>query len=67
MKSWKVGFDCEAKERTLTKKLIGSNLAAESVVLTFTVDGEEEMRETPYVFIPDLKFKVIQLLEQNDE
>ena len=58
---------CEQKERSLAKKLIGPNLAAESVVLSFSTDDGEELREAPFAYVPDLKAKVIQLLEQNDE
>lgn len=41
MKSWKVGFACEEKERGIAKQLVGPNLAAESVVLTFSTDNED--------------------------
>ena len=66
MKSWKVGFACEEKERGLAKQLVGPNLAAESVALTFSTDNGDELREAPFAYLPDLKSKVFQLLDQND-
>ena len=67
MKSWNVSFACEEKERRLAKKLIGPNLSSESVLLTFEKDGEHELRNAPFAFVPDLKAKIFQLLEQNDQ
>lgn len=63
MKAWNVSFACEQRERSLA----APNLAAESIVLSFSTEGGEKLREVPYANVPDLKAKVIQLLEQNDE
>ena len=63
-----MSFAGEQKERSLAKELVGSNLSAESVALSFPIDGAgEELREAPFVFIPDLNAMVIQLLDQNDK
>ena len=58
MKEWNVSFASECKERSLAKELVGPNLSAEGVILTFAPDGPAEvMREA----------KVVQLLDQNDK
>lgn len=68
MKAWKVSFASESKERCLAKELIGPNYTAEAVVFTFPLDGgHEELRKAPFAYIPDLKHKVFQLLDQNDK
>ena len=68
MKEWNVSFASECKERSLAKELVGPNLSAENVILTFAPDGPAEvMREAPFAYIPDLRSKVVQLLDQNDK
>ena len=68
MKAWNVSFASERLERNLAKELVGPNYTAEAVMLTFPLDGGgEELRKAPFAYIPNLKDKVIQLLDQNDK
>jgi len=68
MGAWKISFASEAKERSLSKELVGTNLDAEAVAFTFTEDGGNEyVQKAPMAFVPDLVNKVIQLLDQNDQ
>lgn len=68
MAAWNVSFASESKERSLAKELVGPNYTAEAVVLTFPLEGGgEELRKAPFAYIPDLKHKVVQLLDQNDK
>lgn len=48
-------FASECKERSLVKELvIGPNISAEGVILTFAPNGTAEvMREAPFAYIPD--------------
>ena len=41
MKEWNVSFASECKERSLVKELVGPNLSAENVILTFAPDGPQ--------------------------
>ena len=68
MKEWKINLASEKKERCLAKKLIGPNVASETVPFTFALDdGGEEIRQSPMAYVPDLVSKVKQLLDQNDK
>ncbi len=67
MKVWKIHLESEAKERLLSKELVGPNLASEMVAFSFKLDeGGEEIRKAPMAYVPDLVQKVTQLLDQND-
>ena len=68
MKAWRIGFESEAKERTLAMEIVGPNIHSENVAFSFLIDGgpEEEIRKAPMAYVPDLVGKVKQLLEQND-
>lgn len=68
MEAWKISFASEAKERSLSKTLVGPNMDGEPVAFTFSSDGgREEVRKAPMAFVPDLVAKVTQLLDQNDQ
>lgn len=67
MSAWKVSLGSEAKQRSLSKELIGPNLQSETAAFTFGLDGGgEEIRKAPIAYVPDLVAKVKQLLDQND-
>lgn len=55
----------------MAKSLLGDNLEAETVPLTFPLKkadgGGEEIRATPYCYVPDLVDKVTTLLDQNEK
>lgn len=70
MGAWKISFASEAKERSLSKVLVGPNMDGEPVAFTFPTDGgrgQEQIRKAPMAFVPDLVAKVTQLLDQNDK
>lgn len=54
--------------RKRAAELIGSNLEAEQVPLTFPLKegGGEEVKLRPFAYIPDLWAQILQLLESNE-
>ena len=53
--------------RAAAKEMIGNNLVAESAPFTFSLKGGGlEVRAAPYVYVPNLETKVVQLLEKNE-
>lgn len=68
MGAWNIKLSSEAKERSLARELVGPNIAAEAVPLTFPMDnGGNEVRKAPMAYVPNLAAKVVQLLNQNDK
>lgn len=68
MKSWGVSIASEKQMRLEAKELIGDNLRAELIPLTFTCkDGSEEVKETPMAYIPRLWDSLHNNLEHNDD
>lgn len=56
----------EVKQRALAKDLIGDNIQAELGAFTFRLDGGgEEIRETPFVYIPNLIRRATDLIEEH--
>lgn len=53
----------------MAKSLLGDNLEAETVPLTFPLKkgGGEEIRATPYCYVPDLVGKVMSMLDANEK
>ena len=51
--------------------LLGDNLEAEAVPMTFPLKkgggGGEEVRATPYCYVPDLVGKIFSMLEENEK
>ena len=67
MKAWKIHLGSEAKQRSISKELLGPNLKSELVAFSFPLDhGGEEIRKAPIAYVPDLVAKVKQILDQND-
>ena len=67
LKSFKVSFASEGKQRAMAKNLIGDNLRAEMGAFTSRREGGgEEIRETPFVCVPNLIAKVSDILSLND-
>lgn len=67
MSAWKIGTGSEARQRSISQELVGSNLHSEAAAFTFSLDGGgEEIRKAPIVYVPNLVAKVKQLLDQND-
>ena len=54
----------------MPKTLLGDNLEAEPVPVTFPLKkggGGEEVRATPYCYVPDLVGKIIGMLDENEK
>ena len=58
MKGLNVTFASEKKQRVLADSIIGDNITAEKGAFTFTVDKQQEIREVPFVYCPNLIAKV---------
>ena len=55
----------EKQQRVLAQELLGDNLEAEAVPMTFPLNtGVEEIRAVPMAYIPDLRGKVMAILEE---
>lgn len=56
----------EKKQQVLAGSLLGDNLEAEATPMSFSLNGgREEVRATPFAYVPNLTDKVVQMLEQN--
>ena len=53
--------------RSVSSELIGENLEAETIPLTFKKDGGEEIVPAPIAYAPDLWGKVEALINNCDE
>ena len=54
----------EANQRALAKEIVGDNLSSELGAFTFKRDGGgEEIREVPFVYVPNLIRKATDLIE----
>ena len=68
LKEWGIALASERQQRTKSRALVGSKLAAEEVPLTFPLKNDgEEIRAAPMVYTPDLPAKIFDLLELNRE
>ena len=67
LKEFKIELASERKQRKMAKEIIGDNLQAEKAPFTFSKDGGgEEIREVPFVFVPNLIQKVADLVAHNE-
>ena len=55
----------EAKQRQMAKTIVGDNLVAERGAFTFPHSGGEEVKETPFVYCPNLIAKVTDVVEHH--
>ena len=56
----------EKVQRTLAKEIVGDNIVAERVAFSFPVDNGEEIREVPFVYIPNFIAKVADVVAQHE-
>ena len=67
MKSWGVAIAGEKKMRAVSNQVVGENLKAEAVPLSFRLkDGGEEIRPAPMAYIPNLWQKIEDMLNESD-
>ena len=65
---WGMATASEKSMREEAKQLIGDNLKAELVPLTFKHrDGGEVIKEAAMAYIPNLWLKISELLDQNSD
>ena len=63
-----VSLASEKRQRTLAKEAIGDRITAEMVPFTFPADGGvDEIREAPFVYVPNLITRVANTLTHNLE
>ncbi len=63
-----MSLSSEKRQTVVARKLIGDNLEAEAVPLTFTLKkGGEEIRVAALCYVPELLDKVVSLLDENDK
>ena len=54
----------EAKQRIIAKDIVGDNLVAEKGAFTCKAkEGGEEIKEVPFVYVPNLVRKAADLIE----
>lgn len=66
---WGISLSSEKKQRKLARKLLGDNLEAEAIPLTYPLKktGGEELRATAYSYVPDLVSRVQRDLEEKEK
>ena len=63
-----VSLASEKRQRALAKEAIGDNITAEMVPFTFPADGGgDEIREAPFVYVPNLIARVADTLTHHLE
>lgn len=63
---WGISVGSEKKQRAVAKTLLGDNLDAEAVPLTFPLK-KTEIRATACCFVPDLVTKVLTHIEEKEK
>ena len=51
----------------MAKDLVGGNYKVENVPFSFTVDGREEIREAPFVYVSNLIQKVADVFRSHEK
>lgn len=67
LKEWGLSMSSEKKQRVAAHQLIGDNLEAESIPLTFPLKRGEEVRAAAVCYVPHMVDKVVSLLEENEK
>lgn len=68
MKSLHIDVGSEAKQRALAKEIVGDNIVAEMGAFTFRLDGGgDEIREAPFVYVPNLIRRASDLIQQHSQ
>ena len=61
-----MSFASEGKMRIRAKKLVEDHLVGEHAPFSFALEGGEEVRTAPYVYVSSLWAKVVALLDQHE-
>lgn len=66
LKGLHISVASEVKRRALAKDIVGENMVAEMGAFSFRADGGgEEIREAPYVHVPNLIRKAADVIEEH--
>ncbi len=66
MKEWGIQMASEKKMRVRASDLTDNPLNSEMALFSFTFhSGGEEIKPAPFVYIPNLKNKIFELLDKN--
>ena len=67
LKKFKIHLASEQKQRALAHEIVGDNMEAERGAFLFSKEGGgEEIREVPFVYVPNIVRKVADLLTHNE-
>lgn len=66
---WGISLGSEGKQRKVAGELLGKNLEAEAIPLTFPLKkgGGEEVRTKAFCYVPDLVSKVLTMAEEKEK
>ena len=67
LKIFHVSLASEQKQRAIAKDTVGEAFSAEMVPFTFPTEGREEIREAPFVYVPNLIARVADALSHQLE
>ena len=67
LKVFHVSLASERRQRTLANEAVGENITAEMVPFTFSAEATEEIREAPFVYVPNLIARVADTLTHHLE
>ena len=66
LKTLHISVGSEVKQRALAKDILGDNLVAEMGAFTFRRDGGgEDIKEAPFVYVPNLIKRAVDLIEEH--
>lgn len=66
LKGLHISIGSEVKRCALAKEIIGDNMVAEMGAFAFKRDGDgEEIKEVPFVYVPNLVKKVADKIEEH--
>ena len=57
----------EGKLRKLAKEVVGENIVAENGAFTFATEHGEEIRQVPFVYVPNFIAKVADVVSQHEK
>ena len=63
---WGLKLPSEGRMRCAAKQICTDNIMSENVVLTFPVQGGEELKAAPIVYTPNIIERVMSLLDEYD-
>lgn len=62
---WGLKFSGERHMREKAKQLQSENITSELALFSYSIQGGEELRAQPFVYVPDIIKKITSLLDEN--